>query len=71
MARGVGFLPVPPRQLLVTGGGRHNPVLMEGLASVLGIPVVPVEAVGWDGDAMEAQVFITCMFLPITRNSVA
>ncbi len=42
---------------LVTGGGRHNPVLMEALSLALGAPVEPVERVGWDGDALEAQAF--------------
>jgi anhydro-N-acetylmuramic acid kinase len=41
----------------VTGGGRHNPTLMAMLAARLAAPVAPVEAVGWDGDALEAQAF--------------
>jgi anhydro-N-acetylmuramic acid kinase len=49
--------PAPARRWLVTGGGRHNPILMTMLAKDLGAPVAPVEAVGWDGDALEAQAF--------------
>jgi anhydro-N-acetylmuramic acid kinase len=49
--------PAPPRRWLVCGGGRHNPFLMEGLRRRLGAPVDPVDAVGWDGDALEAQAF--------------
>ena len=49
--------PAPPREWLVTGGGRHNPVLMEALRRRLGVSVRPVEAAGWDGDALEAQAF--------------
>jgi anhydro-N-acetylmuramic acid kinase len=49
--------PHPPKTWLVTGGGRHNPVLMAALADELGQPVLPVETVGWDGDALEAQAF--------------
>jgi anhydro-N-acetylmuramic acid kinase len=30
---------------------------MNALARRLGTPVQPVEAAGWDGDAMEAQAF--------------
>ena len=30
---------------------------MAALARRLGVPVRPVEAVGWDGDALEAQAF--------------
>ena len=55
--RALGHLPVPLRRLLVTGGGRHNPVLMRMLARRTGIAVDPVEAVGWQGDALEAQAF--------------
>ncbi len=51
------LLPSPPSRWLVTGGGRHNPVMMSALRRVLDRPVEPVEAVGWSGDAMEAQAF--------------
>jgi anhydro-N-acetylmuramic acid kinase len=57
IARSFAHLPAPPRRVLVTGGGRHNPVLMQMLAARLGRPVAPVEAVGWEGDAIEAQAF--------------
>lgn len=50
-------LPVPPGRWLVTGGGRHNPTMMEQLRKRLAVPVETVEAVGWDGDALEAQAF--------------
>jgi anhydro-N-acetylmuramic acid kinase len=49
--------PAPARQWLVCGGGRHNPALMAALARRLAAPVQPVEAAGWDGDALEAQAF--------------
>jgi anhydro-N-acetylmuramic acid kinase len=57
VARGVDHLPARPRRWLVTGGGRHNRFLMAELGRRLGVPVDPVEAVGWDGDALEAQAF--------------
>ncbi len=47
----------PVNRWLVAGGGRHNPAIMEALVQILGAPVAPVEAVGWDGDALEAQAF--------------
>ncbi len=50
-------LPRAPTQWLVCGGGRRNPALMRALAARLGAPVDPVEAVGWQGDALEAQAF--------------
>lgn len=57
VALALPLLPAPPTRWLVTGGGRHNPVLMAGLATALGAPVLPVEAEGWNGDAIEAQAF--------------
>lgn len=57
IAAGGQHLPAPPRRWLVTGGGRHNATLMRMLASELGVPVDPVEAVGWRGDALEAEAF--------------
>ena len=49
--------PTPPSRVLVTGGGRHNPVLMRMLEVSLDCPVAPVEDVGLDGDMLEAQAF--------------
>ncbi|QBY00747.1 anhydro-N-acetylmuramic acid kinase [Rhodophyticola sp. CCM32] len=57
VVRGMEHMPAPPAQLLVTGGGRKNPALMTGLQTALDIPVLPVEAVGLDGDFLEAQAF--------------
>ncbi len=51
------FFPSPPQRWLVSGGGRRNGYLMETLKGALAAPVDPVEAVGWNGDALEAQAF--------------
>jgi anhydro-N-acetylmuramic acid kinase len=51
------LVPAPPRRWLVGGGGRRNPLLMGRLAERLGVGVEPVEAIGFDGDAIEAQCF--------------
>lgn len=58
IARGMkDFLPHAPTQLLVTGGGRHNDYFMRELGKALDMPVAPVESVGWNGNAIEAQGF--------------
>jgi anhydro-N-acetylmuramic acid kinase len=57
VAAGCRHFPTPAREWLVCGGGRHNPILIMALARRLGVPVRPVEAVGWNGDALEAQAF--------------
>ena len=49
--------PTPPARLFVTGGGRHNPVLMEMLQAALDCPVAAVEEVALNGDMLEAQAF--------------
>jgi anhydro-N-acetylmuramic acid kinase len=57
VAAATRHFPALPREWLVCGGGRRNPALMAALARLLAAPVRPVEAVGWDGDALEAQAF--------------
>lgn len=57
VARGLALCPEAPARVLVTGGGRKNPVLMAMLAEETGLPVVPVEDEGLDGDMLEAQAF--------------
>ncbi|MCB2111074.1 MAG: anhydro-N-acetylmuramic acid kinase [Defluviimonas sp.] len=54
---GATHFPAPVSQVLVAGGGRHNAVLMEMIAAGMDCPVRPVEAVGLDGDMLEAQAF--------------
>jgi anhydro-N-acetylmuramic acid kinase len=55
--RAAEHFPAPAKRWLVTGGGRHNRTLMAALAAALQVQVMPVEAVGWNGDALEAQAF--------------
>ena len=57
IAASLQHLPEPPKKWLVGGGGRHNLFLMQSLESHLGVPVEPVEAVGWNGDMLEAECF--------------
>ncbi len=53
--RAFAWLPAPPRQLFVTGGGRLNPALMQALRERLCAVVFPIEVLGLDGDALEAE----------------
>lgn len=57
VAAGSTYFPRPVSQILVGGGGRHNPALMAELSRRLPCPVIPVEAAGLDGDMLEAQAF--------------
>lgn len=57
VGRGLDMLPSRPERLIVCGGGRHNPLIMEMLGQRAGVEAVPAEAVGWRGDAVEAECF--------------
>ena len=51
------WFPEPPGRWIATGGGRHNPALMAAIAEAVAGEVVDADALGWDGDALEAQAF--------------
>ncbi|WP_136682836.1 anhydro-N-acetylmuramic acid kinase [Falsirhodobacter xinxiangensis] len=57
VAEGLRHFPAPVGKILATGGGRHNGAMMQMLAARCGVDVLPVEAVGLDGDMLEAQAF--------------
>lgn len=57
VAAAVRHLPQAPARWLVGGGGRLNHTLMAMLAARLGVPVEPVDALGWSGDGLEAEAF--------------
>jgi anhydro-N-acetylmuramic acid kinase len=57
-ARVIDHLPDAPRAWIVAGGGARNPTLMRMLAARLHPSAVEsADAVGWSGDALEAQAF--------------
>jgi anhydro-N-acetylmuramic acid kinase len=72
VAAALRHLPTPPRAWYVAGGGRRNGAMMRALAQRLGeTEVRPIEALGFDGDAVEAQAFAylavrSAMRLPIS-----
>ncbi len=56
IAAGAAFFPKPALQWFVAGGGRLNPAIMASLRRRFE-RVYPVETLGWNGDALEAQAF--------------
>jgi anhydro-N-acetylmuramic acid kinase len=54
---GLRLLPEAPKRLIVAGGGRHNGALMRMLSEACAIEAEPIEALGWNGDATEAEGF--------------
>ncbi len=57
IVHGASLLPKEPQMWLVCGGGRHNRYFIDYLQLGLMMPVKPVEDVGWNGDAIEAEGF--------------
>lgn len=57
VGKALDLLPQRPEKLVVCGGGRHNPAIMKMLPERAGVVAVPAEAVGWRGDAIEAECF--------------
>jgi anhydro-N-acetylmuramic acid kinase len=50
-------LPKRPATLIVCGGGRKNPAMMNALRRRAGVTLLAAEDVGWRGDAIEAECF--------------
>lgn len=57
VGKALDLLPRRPTKLAVSGGGRHNPTIMNMLESRAGVSVTPAETLGWRGDAVEAECF--------------
>ncbi|MCF6443467.1 anhydro-N-acetylmuramic acid kinase [Nereida sp. MMG025] len=57
VAAGLSHCPSQPTAIYVTGGGRNNSFIMNALQREINVPVKPVDAVGLNGDMLEAQAF--------------
>ena len=57
VAAGLALLPERPRRLLVAGGGRHNRTMMAMLEQACGVRPEPIDLLGGNGDATEAEGF--------------
>lgn len=57
VGRALDLLPERPTRLVVCGGGRRNPQMLAALAREAGVEAVAAEALGWRGDAIEAECF--------------
>ena len=57
VGKALDLLPQRPERLIVCGGGRHNPAIMAMLQTRANVEAIPAEAVGWRGDAVEAECF--------------
>lgn len=71
VAAALEHVPARPSRIVVAGGGRHNPVLMRMISARLGLPVAPIESLGADGDATEAQGFAYMAVRTLADKSIS
>jgi anhydro-N-acetylmuramic acid kinase len=57
VARGLKACSEIPLRLVVCGGGRLNPALMDAIRQRVPLPVLTAEDVNWRGDSIEAEAF--------------
>ncbi|MGO4706427.1 anhydro-N-acetylmuramic acid kinase [Microvirga sp. 2MCAF38] len=57
VGKALDLLPQRPEHLILCGGGRRNPTLVDAIRTRARIEPVMAEAVGWRGDAVEAECF--------------
>lgn len=57
VAAGLAMCPHPPDRVFLCGGGRKNPVLKDMIGLYSSVEVEDVDALGFDGDMIEAQAF--------------
>lgn len=55
--KSLDHLPAKPKKWIVAGGGRLNATIMKMLQERLGVPVVSIDTLGLNGDAIEAEAF--------------
>jgi anhydro-N-acetylmuramic acid kinase len=55
--RGLQMCSEVPLRLVVCGGGRHNPALMDAIRARAALPVLTAEEADWRGDSIEAEAF--------------
>ena len=55
---------------VIAGGGRRNRTLMTMLAGHVHTAVVPVEALGYDGDAIEAEAWAYLAVRSLDRRPI-
>jgi anhydro-N-acetylmuramic acid kinase len=57
VGKALDLLPQRPARLILCGGGRRNPTLVNAIRHRARIETVMAEDVGWRGDAVEAECF--------------
>jgi anhydro-N-acetylmuramic acid kinase len=55
--KAINLLPQRPNKLIISGGGRKNPTLMNEISARSEVSIETAESYGWRGDAIEAECF--------------
>ena len=70
IARARDHLPEEPRMWIMAGGGRRNRTLMSMLAEHVNGAVVPIEALGFNGDSVEAEAWAYLAVRSLDRRPI-
>ena len=57
VSKSLDLLPLRPRQLIVSGGGRKNTTMMREISTRANVEVINADQYNWRGDAIEAECF--------------
>ena len=57
VSKALNLLPKRPKEIIVCGGGRHNPTIMKEISERAQVKVSSAEDFGWRGDSIEAECF--------------
>ena len=68
--RGLEFLSQEPKMWIVVGGGRRNPFFIKSLAECVSGLVVPSDALGIDGDSVEAQAWAYLAVRSLNKQAI-
>ena len=55
VADAIDHLPAWPTRLIIVGGGRHNPTMLDMIAARTGLFPEPADSLGWNADSVEAE----------------
>jgi anhydro-N-acetylmuramic acid kinase len=67
VGKALDLLPQRPDTLVLCGGGRHNPSLVQSIQERAVVDTVDADEIGWRGDAIEAECF-AFLAMRVMRN---
>jgi len=67
VGKALDLIPKRPDTLVLCGGGRHNPTLVQALQERASVKTIDADDIGWRGDAIESECF-AFLAMRVLRN---